>query len=145
MDCGDNCIWAVNQYDGNLVPNLNGVGPLKLSTTYTPIISVHSQFDMNNGKVGNIKLSCTGEKFVTKIWFCRDGIQNISATFVCNNPTKPDCNDGSDEDDLTCMGGLNIYVVLGIGLHFILGLVFVIPSKCVLLKNVNPIHLNIFT
>ena len=129
-DC-ENCKWRVDQ-KGKLLPTLKGIGPLKRSTTYTPIISVHSQFRLNNFSTfedtGHVTLSCKGKPFVTDFWICKDGHQKIPATSVCDNPTTPDCLDGSDENDLTCMGGLNIHVIMAIGLYFFLGFIFVVPG-----------------
>ena len=98
--------------------------------TYVPIITVGSQFVINKDRYSNIattETSCRGKPFVTSYWICESG-QKIPADLVCNDPSAPDCLDGSDEDELRCKGGLNYWALSGIVTYLILGFI-VWPSK----------------
>ena len=64
---------------------------------------------------------------MTSYWICESG-QKIPADLVCNDPSAPDCLDGSDEDELRCKGGLNYWALSGIVTYLILGFI-VWPSK----------------
>ena len=93
--------------------------------TYVPIITVGSQFTISKDKYSNtatIETSCRGKPFVTSYWVCESG-QKIPANLVCNDPNNPDCEDGSDEDELRCKGGLNYWALGGIAIYLIIGFI----------------------
>ena len=97
--------------------------------TYVPVITVRSQFDIEDGPYSLNKAftetSCRGIPFITSYWICDSG-QKISGSLVCNE--QPDCEDGSDEEEFRCKGGLNYYALGTIVVYFILGYI-VWPSK----------------
>ena len=72
---------------------------------------------------------CRGKPFTTSFWVCQDGIQKIPVSLVCDDPIKPDCKDGSDEDKARCQGEGDQNVTIVIGSYFLLGFFGVLLGK----------------
>ena len=85
---------------------------------------------------------CRGKPFTTSFWVCQDGIQKIPVSLVCDDPTQPDCKDGSDENKTRCQGEGDQNVIITIGSHFLLGFLMVIPGKSTMFAHQPHENLN---
>ena len=129
----DNCEWTKLENETQIDFSPRPIGPLHGNVTYIPIITVGSEFKIDSeiyDNKGLIYHTCRGTPFVTSYWVCADGIQTIPWSSVCNDPLKPDCKDGSDEDDIRCKGGNKHEVPqYSIASFYICGCLLVFPSK----------------
>ena len=95
-------------------------------------VTIGSEFNLTGdtyiGK-GITTQMCRGKPFTTSFWVCQDGIQKIPVSLVCDDPIKPDCEDGSDETKARCQGEGDQNVTIVIGSYFLLGFSGVLLGK----------------
>ena len=127
----DNCEWTKSK-NGSIDFSPRNIGPLKRGVTYVPVITVGSEFTISSDQYDSKGLmyhTCRASPFTTSYWVCADGNQTIPSSAVCDNHLKPDCRDGSDEDEIRCKGSTNYLPHVIVGAIFVLGYILVYPSK----------------
>lgn len=127
----DNCEWNRSS-NGTIDYSPRNIGPLKRDVNYIPVITISSEFNITSNlyeSKGFIDQSCRAVPFATSYWICADGKQFISSSAVCNDHLNPDCEDGSDEDEIRCKGSLGYLPHILVGVYFVLGYILVYPSN----------------
>ena len=110
------CSWN-KTVDGVLDMSPRFIGPLQRDRSYSVTIFVGLSSEI---------ITCDNQlQFSTSEWICWDQNKTIPYDQLCNDPSKPDCADGSDESAGVCKTEPHIGIPIGLLCHFLLGFLFV--------------------